>query len=133
VSAGRHRILYDPDCGFCRWALAWVLRWDRDAKLVPTPLGGPVADRLLASMPETERTASWHLVATGGEVRSGGAAAAPLLRLLPGGRAPAALVERMPSLVERSYRLVACNRSRLGRRLPRSAIARADEVIADRL
>jgi predicted DCC family thiol-disulfide oxidoreductase YuxK len=26
---GRWIVLYDADCGFCNWLLAWLLRWDR--------------------------------------------------------------------------------------------------------
>ena len=43
---------------------------------------------------------SWHLVGDDGVPWSAGAAIAPLLRLLPGGRAPAALVARVPRAAE---------------------------------
>jgi len=44
-------ILYDPDCGFCRWALAHLLAVDRNCRLRPMPLGTPEANALLASDP----------------------------------------------------------------------------------
>jgi predicted DCC family thiol-disulfide oxidoreductase YuxK len=66
-------------------------------------------------MPEDKRLASWHLVLRSGEVRSGGAAAAPLARLLPGGRPLAALFDAFPRATERAYRWVADHRSALAR------------------
>ncbi|MGH2954245.1 MAG: DCC1-like thiol-disulfide oxidoreductase family protein, partial [Solirubrobacterales bacterium] len=98
-----HRILYDADCGFCRWSLGWVLRWDRRRELVPVALQDSEADELLGGMEVERRMASWHLVAADGRVTSAGAALAPLLRLLPGGRAPAALAAGAPGLAERAY------------------------------
>jgi hypothetical protein len=61
-------VIYDNDCGFCRWSLALLL--DRDARradpgrqaLRPLPLGTPEADYLLHDLSPAEREASWHLV-----------------------------------------------------------------------
>ncbi len=66
-------------------------------------------------MPESERLASWHLVGPDGQVRSGGAAAAPLARLLPGGRPLAALFEAFPRATDRAYRWVADHRGAFGK------------------
>jgi predicted DCC family thiol-disulfide oxidoreductase YuxK len=126
------RILFDRDCGFCRWALGWVLRWDRAGRLAPVELQDPLAVALLEPMGEDERMGSWHLVDADGVRSSAGAAAAPLLRLLPGGRPLAALADRFPSAVERAYRRISGARSKLGPRLSSGAIARADRLIAAR-
>ena len=107
-------ILYDADCGFCRWAIDRVLVWDRAGKLRSEALQGPEADRLLPELSEEAKMASWHLVVDG-NVYSGGAVAAPLLRLLPGGRPLAPVVAAFPGLSDRAYRLVARNRDRFGR------------------
>jgi predicted DCC family thiol-disulfide oxidoreductase YuxK len=107
-------ILYDAECGFCRMAVARILAWDRAGRLRPAPLQGPEADRLLPGLAPEEKLASWHLV-IGGQVHSGGAAAAPLLRLLPGGRPPAFLLGAFPGMTDRAYRLVARNRDGVGR------------------
>jgi predicted DCC family thiol-disulfide oxidoreductase YuxK len=107
-------LLYDADCGFCRWAVDRVLAWDRAGKLRPAALQGPEAGRLLGGMSEEAKMASWHLVIDG-NVYSGGAVAAPLLRLLPGGRPLAPLVAAFPGLSDRAYRLVARNRDSFGR------------------
>src|SRR5262249_60221531 len=32
-------LIYDPDCGFCRWCLGKVLAWDRHRTLRPVALG----------------------------------------------------------------------------------------------
>jgi predicted DCC family thiol-disulfide oxidoreductase YuxK len=131
MAAATHRILYDADCGFCRWSLAWVLRWDRHRRLEPVALQDPRAEALLGPMPEAERMESWHLVGPDG-VASAGAAAPPLLRLLPGGGPPAALAERFPGAVERAYRWVADHRGVLARPLGERALGRADALIAAR-
>jgi predicted DCC family thiol-disulfide oxidoreductase YuxK len=126
------RILYDVDCGFCRWALGWVLRWDRARELEPIPLQDPRATEVLAPMSAERMMASWHLVSADGSVASAGAAAAPLLRRLPGGRPLAAIADSVPGLVGWAYARVAGNRSRLGPLVTAGAKARADRLIAAR-
>jgi predicted DCC family thiol-disulfide oxidoreductase YuxK len=124
-SIDRWTVVYDADCGFCRWSLARVLALDRTRKLRPLALHTPEANELLSDLTPEQRAASWHLVAPDGCRASGGAAAAPMLRLLPGGALPAAIMERAPRLVERAYRWVADHRSLLSRPLPASATDRA--------
>jgi predicted DCC family thiol-disulfide oxidoreductase YuxK len=130
--AGDAVLLYDADCGFCRWSAAKVLRWDRGGRLRPVALQDAEADRLLGHLTEEERMASWHLVTPDGRIVSAGAAAAPLLRLLPGGRSLAALAAALPGATERAYRLVADNRGRVGPLVTAGAAARARRVIAER-
>jgi predicted DCC family thiol-disulfide oxidoreductase YuxK len=132
VSSATHRLLYDAQCRFCRWSLGWVLRWDRHRRLAPVALQDERAGELLGAMPETERMASWHLVGPDGSVASAGAAAAPLLRLLPGGGPLAALTGRFPGAVERGYRWVVERRGAFGRRISQRGLARADGVIDER-
>jgi predicted DCC family thiol-disulfide oxidoreductase YuxK len=125
-------VLYDRDCGFCVWTLAWVLRWDRRRRLRPAPIQGPEGDTWLSDMPREERLASWHAVDEGGRVVSGGAALTLLLRRLPGGSVPARLTELAPGATERAYAWVAANRSMLARPLRPRAKARARAVVAER-
>ncbi|HEY8001323.1 MAG TPA: DCC1-like thiol-disulfide oxidoreductase family protein [Solirubrobacterales bacterium] len=132
MSAGRAQLLYDADCGFCRWSLGWVLRWDRGRALQPVALQDPRARGLLGAIDAERRMASWHLVGADGSVASAGAAAPPLLRLLPAGASLAWLLARAPALSERAYARVAGARGRLGARLTPAAIARADRLIAAR-
>lgn len=125
-------VLYDRDCGFCRWSLAVVLRADRRRRLRPVALQAPEADKLLADLPKVKRMASWHLVSPAGVRESAGAALPTLLGLLPGGRRPGAGLARIPELDERAYRWVAGHRSQLGRLIPAGAKRRADELIGRR-
>jgi predicted DCC family thiol-disulfide oxidoreductase YuxK len=120
-----HALLYDPDCGFCRFCVTALLRWDRRRRLRPVPLTGPEAPGLLPGMGEEERMASWHLVTPDGRVYSAGAAFPELLRLLPGGAPLARLTARFPGATERAYRWVADRRSSFGRAL-RSGRAPSD-------
>ncbi len=151
-AGGMATVIYDSDCGFCRWSLALLLSWDRRGgergrpspptsrggrgrataphALRPVALGTVEADRLLADVPVAEREASWHLVDDDGTRTSAGAAFAPVLRELPHGDVPAALVARIPGLTERGYRWVADHRSLLARPLPDRAKRWADRVIA---
>jgi predicted DCC family thiol-disulfide oxidoreductase YuxK len=126
-------LLYDADCGFCRWSLGKVLAWDRRGRVRPVSLQSREAEELLGAMPEEKRMGSWHLVAPDGEVSSAGAGVAPLLRLLPGGSPFAALAARAPGLMERGYRLVAGHRSLWGKLVTEGAKRRADQRIATRL
>jgi predicted DCC family thiol-disulfide oxidoreductase YuxK len=129
----RATLLYDSDCGFCRWSLGKVLAWDRRGRLRPVSLQSKEAERLLAGMSDRERMGSWHLVGSDGEVRSAGAGIAPLLRLLPGAAPLTAVAARTPRLMERGYRFVAGNRSVWGKLLTDGAKRRADRRIAARL
>jgi predicted DCC family thiol-disulfide oxidoreductase YuxK len=126
-------LLYDPDCGFCRWSLGKVLAWDRRARIRPVSLQSREAEELLAGMPEAERFASWHLVDADGELHSAGAGIAPLLRLLGGGRLLAAIAARLPGGMERGYRFIAGHRSLWGKLVTDGAKRRADRRIASRL
>jgi predicted DCC family thiol-disulfide oxidoreductase YuxK len=125
-------VLYDSDCGFCRWSLAKLLRWDRRGALRPVALQDPKAAPLLPGMSEEERLASWHLVDSRGVVHSAGAALPELLWLLPGGTPLAVLATRAPHLRDRAYRWVAEHRSWFGRLLSERAKNRADLRIAAR-
>lgn len=112
-------VLYDRDCGFCRWSLDKILGWDRGRRLRPVEIQSEEGQALLerAGVPAAARLESWHLALPSGTVRSAGAGAAPLAELLPGGRPLAALFRRFPGPTERTYRWVAANRNRLARLL----------------
>jgi predicted DCC family thiol-disulfide oxidoreductase YuxK len=128
----RWTAIYDADCGFCRWSLGLLLRADRGSRLRPLALGTPEADRLLADLPLEQRLASWHLVSPGGERKSAGAALPDVLELLPGGRAPAAVLTRLPGATERGYRWLADHRSTLGPLVPSRAKRSATQRIERR-
>jgi predicted DCC family thiol-disulfide oxidoreductase YuxK len=119
----RHLVLYDEDCGFCRWSLDRLLLWDRRGRLRAAPIQSDEGGRLLADLDERDRLASWHLVTPDGRRYSGGAATGPMARLLPAGAPVAFLAETFPRSTGRLYRWVARNRDALGRRLGEQACA----------
>lgn len=119
-------LFYDADCGFCRWAAAKVVAWDRHGAVRMVALQDRAeAERLLAAMPEEARMASWHLVTDAG-VYSAGAALPVLLRMLPGGAPLAKAAAALHPLTNAAYRFVAARRSVLGRLLSDGARRRAD-------
>ncbi len=122
-------LIYDSDCGFCRWCLGKVLAWDRRRVIRPVALGTEEANRLLGDMPRDEQFSSWHLVDDDG-LHSAGAGFPPLLRRLPGGRPFAAVAGRFPGATERGYRFVSGNRGLWGKVVTDGAKRRADERIA---
>lgn len=119
----RHVVLYDGDCGFCRWSLDRLLRWDRRDNLRAVPIQSDEGDQVLADLSEQARLSSWHLVTPDGRRYSGGAATGPMARLLPAGAPVALLAETFPRSTDRLYRWVARNRDTLGRRLGEQACA----------
>ena len=128
----RWRVLYDGDCGLCKWLLCGLLLWDRAARLQPVALQRREAEQLLADLPPAERMASWHLISPAGERQSGGAALAPLLRQLPRGGVPAAAFARLETLTDRSYRWVAEHRSQLSKLVPMRVKRRASDCVRRR-
>jgi predicted DCC family thiol-disulfide oxidoreductase YuxK len=112
-------MLYDQDCGFCRWSADLMMRWDRRGRLRAVALQDPEAERLLPGMDEGTRMASWHLVEDDGTIYSAGAAIPPMLRELPGGLPLAAVAAALPGLTERLYAVVSEHRGRLARWLGR--------------
>jgi predicted DCC family thiol-disulfide oxidoreductase YuxK len=129
--APRAEVLFDSDCGFCRWSLAKLLAWDRRARLRPVAIQSEEGRRLLAGMSDDERMASWHLV-LGGSRYSAGAAFAPLLRVLPLGGPLSRLSAALPGCSERGYGFVARHRGAIGRLISDGAKRRADKRIAAR-
>jgi predicted DCC family thiol-disulfide oxidoreductase YuxK len=109
-------VLYDRDCGFCKWALDKLLAWDRRHRLRPVAIQSEEGQRLLAGIVPERRLESWHLVCDG-EIRSAGGAAPQLFEALPGGRPLATLLRAFPRLTERAYRWVADHRELLARLL----------------
>jgi predicted DCC family thiol-disulfide oxidoreductase YuxK len=117
-------VLYDDDCGFCRWTLAWALRRDRDHTLTIAPIQSSTGDELLADLDAAERLRSVHVVHDDGRRTSGGHAVSDVLRELPS----APLLARVAG-IPIVYRLAAANRSKLSRLVPARAKQRADRLL----
>jgi predicted DCC family thiol-disulfide oxidoreductase YuxK len=125
-------VLYDRDCGFCRWSVGRLLAWDRGSRVRPLAIQSAEGERLLADLTPEQRLASAHAIDAAGRRASGGDALAPIADVLPGGRALAALARRAPGLARVGYDAIAGRRPLLGRLVSDRAKARADERIAQR-
>ncbi|HEX8051114.1 MAG TPA: DCC1-like thiol-disulfide oxidoreductase family protein [Solirubrobacterales bacterium] len=125
-------VLYDGDCGLCKWLLAGLLRFDRAERLRPVALQRPEAGAYLADLDRAEWMTSMHLVSPDGTRASAGEALPALLRLLSGGRLPAAILARFPRLTSAGYRWVATHRIGISRFVPRRAKERAAERVRER-
>jgi predicted DCC family thiol-disulfide oxidoreductase YuxK len=125
-------VLFDYDCGFCRWSVAKLLAWDRAGRLRPLAIQSAEGQRLLADLTPEERLGTAHAVDAAGRRTSGGDALAPIAEVLPGGAPLAVIGRRAPGLARAGYRAVAGRRSLLGKLISDAAKARADERIAQR-
>jgi predicted DCC family thiol-disulfide oxidoreductase YuxK len=125
-------VLYDADCGFCRWAMAWAVGRDHHHVLVAVPIQSRLGAELLADVVSSERLRSARIVREDGCRRSGGAAAAEVLGALPATRALGRLASSMPRSTALLYSLVAARRKSFGRLVGREARRRADELLGVR-
>jgi predicted DCC family thiol-disulfide oxidoreductase YuxK len=112
-------LLYDADCRICRFAARTVLRLDRDEALALLPLQDREAEPLLASLDEERRLATWRLARLDDSLTGYGAGVPELLRATRLGRPAGRLLGLVPAgALDAAYRLVARNRSRIGRLVP---------------
>ena len=114
-------VLYDEDCGFCRWSTHRLKAWDARRRLTFAAIQSPRGAELLHAVPEAERLDSMHAVTRDGRVWSGGQAVRVILAELPGGSVPASIAAAFPDATGWIYRLVARHRERLGRLLGQRA------------
>jgi predicted DCC family thiol-disulfide oxidoreductase YuxK len=122
-------VLYDADCGFCRWAMASAVRRDQRHVLVTVPIQSPLGCELLADLAPSERLRSAHVIADDGRRRSGGRAAAEVLSALPPTRALGRLAHSVPTATAVLYGVVAARRTSFGRFVGVDARRRADELL----
>jgi predicted DCC family thiol-disulfide oxidoreductase YuxK len=114
-------VLYDEDCGFCRWSADRLRAWDTKHRLAFAAIQGPRGAELLVAVPEAQRLDSMHAVTTDGRVWSGGQAVRVILTELPGGSVLASIAAAFPGMTDTTYRLVARHRQQLGRMLGQRA------------
>ena len=67
-------VLYDEDCGFCRWSADKLRVWDTRRQLSFAPIQSERGAELLHAVPVGERLDSMHAVTLDGRVWSGGQA-----------------------------------------------------------
>jgi predicted DCC family thiol-disulfide oxidoreductase YuxK len=121
-------VLYDSDCGFCRWAMAWVVRLDRRDELAAVPIQSSLGSELLVDLDPDDRLATAHAIDDDGR-RSGGAAAVEVLAVIDPTRVLARLARASPRTTNRLYGAVATRRTSLGRFVGRRARQRADRLL----
>ena len=114
-------VLYDEDCGFCRWSADKLRVWDTRRGLTFASIQSSRGAELLHPVPVAERLDSMHAVAPDGRVWSRGQAVRVILAELRGGSVLASMAASLPGTTERIYRLVARHRNRLGRLLGQRA------------
>lgn len=122
-------VLYDADCGFCRWAMAWAMRRDHHHVLVTVPIQSPLGSELLVDVVPSDRLLSAHVVRDDGCRRSGGAAAADVLSVLPPTRALGRLARSLPGTTALLYSIVAARRKSFWRLVGNEARRRADDLL----
>jgi predicted DCC family thiol-disulfide oxidoreductase YuxK len=131
-------LLYDADCGFCRWSVAWILRRVPAGTIVPATIQSPQGDALLeaAGVPVEDRLRSAHAHRAGDPpqaLRSGGDIVDLVGPLLQGatGRAAALGARALPGPLRRlAYGQVATNRIAIGRLVSKERRAEADALLA---
>lgn len=122
-------VLYDADCGFCRWSMAWAVRHDARRRLVAVPIQSPLGAELLAELAPDERLRSAHVITEDGSRLSGGPAAADVLSALPQTRMLGRLAHGLPRTTAALYGLVAARRQSFGRFVGSDARRRADSLL----
>lgn len=131
-------LLYDANCGFCRWSVAWILRHVPAGSVVPATIQSPHGDGLLeaAGVPAEDRLRSAHAHRAGDPpqaLRSGGDIVDLVAPLLQGtdGRVMGLLSRAVPVPLRRlAYGQVAANRIAIGRLVSQRRRAEADALLA---
>jgi len=123
-------VLYDEDCGFCRWSAAQLRALDRRRRLELVPLqhaaAHPARPELAALAGARDLRAQIHVLRHDGSVRAGGGAMLEILDALPGGwlLRPWQLLPGVEAIVDAGYRWVAARRDTFGRLLAGSGAER---------
>lgn len=110
---GKVHLLYDEGCSLCVKFQQEIKRQDRRDRVVPVGFQDPQIPRLVPGMTPEQLRSSFHLVFPDGRTLSGPRALPSLLKLLPGWKISAWLLERTPGagwLSERVYHWIATHR-----------------------
>lgn len=118
VPAGRHWLLYDGQCGFCRAIVRLVIAFDRLGLVLPCDLHEAAAGRVsrVLRLSREELLRAMWVITPDGRAISGFFAARRLARLLPAGW-PLLPVLHMPGLARLGvplYAWIAARRDRFG-------------------
>jgi predicted DCC family thiol-disulfide oxidoreductase YuxK len=124
-------ILYDADCGFCRWTVAWALKRDTRGVLDTITIQSDEATGMLADLDPVQRLRSMHVMHDNDRRESGGAAMRAVLEALPSTRRAAWFAAVWPQAADVLYTVVARNRRHFGRFVSAAARQRADALLQD--
>jgi predicted DCC family thiol-disulfide oxidoreductase YuxK len=116
-------VLFDEDCGLCRWSAGKLHTWDTANALRFVGIRSDAGRTTLRTMDVETRLESWHVATENGAVWSGGAAIPLVARRLRGGTPVAWLAETIPDTTERLYRWIAAHRLVFARLLGEQACA----------
>jgi predicted DCC family thiol-disulfide oxidoreductase YuxK len=122
----RLTVLYDDDCGFCRWSAGQLRALDRHRRLELVPLqhatDHPDRPDLARLARSHDLAGAIHVLRPDGETRAGGGAMLEIIDALPGGwlLRPWALLPGIEAVVDFGYRLVADRRSHVSAWLGRT-------------
>ncbi len=109
--------------------MAWAVRRDHRHVLLAAPIQSPLGCELLTDLLPSERLRCAHVVRDDGCRRSGGAAVAEVLSVLPSMRVLGGLAYRMPRATAVLYGVVAARRKSFGWLVGKGARRRADEQL----
>jgi predicted DCC family thiol-disulfide oxidoreductase YuxK len=125
-------VLYDDDCGFCRWTVAWGLRRDARGVLEVMPIQSRVGEELLADLTPEKRLRSAHVIHADRGRESGGAAVRAVLAVLPSAGPLAWLAKLWPRATDLAYDFVAGHRCWFGHLVSPAAKRRADALLLEK-
>jgi predicted DCC family thiol-disulfide oxidoreductase YuxK len=123
IATARTTLLYDDDCGFCRWSADRIRRFDRRGRLTFAAIQSARGAELLRLVPPELRLTTMHGVSTDGRVWSGGEGLRLIVRELPGGSLLGTVLDAFPDTTDAVYRSVVRNRERFGAWLGQDACA----------
>jgi predicted DCC family thiol-disulfide oxidoreductase YuxK len=109
--------------------MAWAVGRDHHGVLVTVPIQSPLGSELLVDLVPSDRLRSVHVVRDDGRRRSGGAAAADVLSVLPPTRLLGRLAHSVPRTTALLYGVVAARRQSFGRLVGKEARRRADGLL----
>lgn len=123
-------MLYDADCGFCRWSVVWVITRARGRALAASAIQSELGAELLRDLTPAQRLRSAHAVYPDGRRVSGGAAALAALAHVPATRPLARLGAYVPGIAQAAYAALAAHRASVGLLVSAGARTRADRRLA---
>jgi predicted DCC family thiol-disulfide oxidoreductase YuxK len=109
--------------------MAWAVRRDRNHVLATAPIQSPLGSELLVEVLPGDRLRSAHVICDDGRRRSGGAAAAEVLSVLPSTRVLGGLAHGLPRTTALLYGVLAARRQSFGRLVGKEARRRADDLL----